>query len=79
MMFGFKSDNETVIDELIKNFVQKQLELNSKLTSSLTEKENTMNHLKETINLVKNVIISQYKVNNIFYNFVHFSTMKYLY
>lgn len=62
IILNLNSNNETVIDELIKKFFQLQLEFNSKLTETLTERENVIQNLKETTNLVKNEIISQYKV-----------------
>lgn len=61
--FYFKSDNEIVSDEVLKKLFQKQIELESNLSNLLAEKEHVFKNLKETTNLVKNEIISQYKVN----------------
>jgi len=41
---------------------QNQLELKSKLSSSLDEKDRVIKQFKETTIVVKNEIISQYKV-----------------
>jgi len=62
-VFYFKSDNEIVCDEVLKKLFQKQIELESNLSNLLTEKEHVFKNLKETTNLVKNEVISQYKVN----------------
>lgn len=59
----FKSDNEIVYDEVLKKLFQKQLELESNLSNSLTEKERVLENLKKITHLVKNDVISQYKVN----------------
>lgn len=63
MHLYFKSDNTNVYDELLKKLFQKQLELESNLSNSLIEKEHVFENLKKTTHLVKNEIISQYKVN----------------
>ncbi|VVC44646.1 Hypothetical protein CINCED_3A024027 [Cinara cedri] len=58
-------DSENVFNESLGNIFQIQLELKSKLSSSVTEKKNTINHLKNTTQRVKNEIISQFKLRNI--------------
>jgi len=52
-----------VYDEVLKKLFQKQLELESNLSNSLTEKDRVFENLKKTTHLVKNDIISQYKVS----------------
>ncbi|XP_026819663.1 uncharacterized protein LOC113558414 [Rhopalosiphum maidis] len=59
------SDNEIVCDEVLKKLFQKQIELESNLSNLLTEKEHVFKILKETTNLVKNEVISQYKLKNL--------------
>jgi len=63
MRLYFKSDNTIVYDEVLKKLFQKQLELETNLSNSITEKEQVFENLKKTTHLVKNEVISQYKVN----------------
>lgn len=51
-----------MFNELQQKIFQRQLEQESKLSNLLTEKRCVMNRLFETVTLVKNDIISQYKV-----------------
>ncbi|XP_022163307.1 uncharacterized protein LOC111028850 [Myzus persicae] len=59
------NDNEIVYDEVLKKLYQKQLELESNLSNSITEKEHVFENLKKTTQLVKNDVISQYKLKNL--------------
>jgi len=63
MRLYFKSDSKIVYDEVLEKLFEKQLELESNLSNSLTEKEHVFENLKKSTHLVKNEVISQYKVN----------------
>ncbi|XP_060857350.1 dynein heavy chain-like protein 2 [Metopolophium dirhodum] len=58
-------DNTIVYDEVLKKLFEKQLELESNLSNSITEKEHVFENLKKATHLVKNEVISQYKLKNI--------------
>ncbi|KAL5238224.1 hypothetical protein ACI65C_005634 [Semiaphis heraclei] len=59
------NDNEIVYDEVLKKLFQKQLELESNLSNSLIEKEHVFENLKKITHMVKNDVISQYKLKNL--------------
>lgn len=61
--FFFLSDNKIAYGEIIEKLLKMQLELESNLSNSLSEKEHALENLKKTTSLVKNEIINQYKVN----------------
>jgi len=54
---------ESRFNELESKLIQKQLDLKSKLSNTLKEKEHIIKHFGEKVILVKNEIISQYQVN----------------
>ncbi|XP_025207495.1 interaptin-like [Melanaphis sacchari] len=59
------SEDDIEYEKVLETLFQEQIELESNLSNLLAEKENVLKNLKETTNLVKNEIISQYKLKNL--------------